>query len=192
LKDFDWILFGAIFLLICFGLAALYSIAISSETPNFLNFKKQLIFSLIGLAILFFISLIDYRSWQDYSYLIYFVAVLFLFIVLFVGKTIRGTTGWFSLGWFNFQPVEVAKISLICFLAWFLSKNFGYIKLFKNFLISAAITGLMFILVILQPDFGSSVIKFNSNVKVSSGTKTQSKTISSGNKERKRKTRQNR
>ena len=41
LKSLDWILFGAVFLLISFGLAALYSIAISNEIPDFVNFKKQ-------------------------------------------------------------------------------------------------------------------------------------------------------
>lgn len=159
-KDFDWILFGAVFLLICFGLAALYSIAISSEIPDFLNFKKQVIFVLVGLVLLFFLSLLDYRNWQDYSYLIYLFVTIFLLVVLFIGITIRGTTGWFSLGWFNFQPVEIAKIALIIFLAWFLSKNFGSLKIFRTFLISAAITGLMFVLVVLQPDFGSGVILF--------------------------------
>src|SRR3990167_2436823 len=45
LRNFDWILFGAVVLLLCFGLSALYSIAISSDQPDFSNFRKQIIFA---------------------------------------------------------------------------------------------------------------------------------------------------
>jgi rod shape determining protein RodA len=160
LKNFDWVLFGATFLLICFGLAALYSIAISFDSPDFLNFKKQIGFALVGLAILFLVSFFDYRFWRDYSYLIYIAVTITLVAVLFFGKTIRGTTGWFSLLGLNFQPVELAKIGLIIFLAWFLSQRTGIIKDFKSFLLTAAGGSLFFILVVLQPDFGSAIILF--------------------------------
>jgi len=160
LKNFDWILFGAIFLLICFGLAALYSVAISSEQPNFVNFKKQIIFAIIGLILLFAVSFFDYRIWQDYGYLIYGAVALLLLAVLFFGKTVGGTTGWFMIFGFNFQPVELAKLALIIFLAWFFSTRANLIKDLKVFVQSAAAAGLFFILVILQPDFGSAMVLF--------------------------------
>ena len=160
LKSFDWILFGAVFLLICFGLAALYSISVSFENPDFLNFRKQIIFAVIGLVLLFALSIIDYRFWQDYSYLIYIAVAMMLVAVLFFGRTIHGTTGWFSFLGFNLQPVELAKLALIIFLAWFLSRKANIAKDFKNFLITGGIAGLYFLLVILQPDLGSAVILF--------------------------------
>ncbi|MFA6215356.1 MAG: rod shape-determining protein RodA [Patescibacteria group bacterium] len=160
LKSFDWMLFGAVALLVSFGLSAIYSISVSSANPDFLNFKKQIVFALIGLGLLFLISLLDYRIWQDYSYFIYIAVAVTLVAVLFLGKTIRGTTGWFSLMGINFQPVELAKIALIAFLAWFLSKKILEIKQFKNFALSALITGGFFLLVIFQPDFGSAIILF--------------------------------
>ncbi len=158
LRNFDWILFGAVFLLICFGLAAIYSITVSSDNPDFLNFKKQIIFAFAGLFFLFLTSFIDYRFWQDYSYLIYIAVAIILVAVLFFGVTLSGTTGWFSFIGLNFQPVELAKVALIIFLAWFLSKQPKAIKEFKNFLISVCAAGLFFFLVILQPDFGSAMI----------------------------------
>ena len=160
LKSLDWILFGAVFLSISFGLAALYSIAISNEIPDFVNFKKQIIFALIGLILLFVISFFDYRFWQDFSYLLYFGVAIILVAVLFFGTTVRGTTGWFSFLGFNFQPVELAKIALVSLLAWFLSRKAMVIRELKNFSLSAAISGLLFLLVILQPDFGSAIILF--------------------------------
>ena len=71
LRNFDWILFGAVVLLLCFGLSALYSIAISSDQPDFSNFRKQIIFALIGLLLLFLLTFLDYRIWQNYSYFLY-------------------------------------------------------------------------------------------------------------------------
>ncbi|OGY54250.1 MAG: hypothetical protein A2912_04380 [Candidatus Buchananbacteria bacterium RIFCSPLOWO2_01_FULL_40_23b] len=160
LKNFDWVLFGAVFLLITFGLAALYSIAISSETPDFANFRKQIIFALIGLILLLLISLLNYRIWQHYSLLIYLAISFLLLLVIFFGKTIRGTTGWFSLLGVNFQVVELAKISLILMLAWFLHHYANRLAQLRIFLISAAICLVYFLLVIFQPDLGSAIILF--------------------------------
>ncbi len=159
-KNFDFILFGAMFLLMSFGLAALYSIAISSSEPDFLNFKKQIIFAVIGFVSLFLFCLIDSRIIYDYSSFIFGLAAFLLLAVLFFGKTISGTTGWFVFFGYNFQPVELAKAALIIFLAWYLSNRFGPLNDLKSFLISGLPSGLFFILVILQPDFGSAMILF--------------------------------
>jgi rod shape determining protein RodA len=159
-KNFDFILLAAVMLLIFFGLAAIYSIAISSEQPDFLNFKKQIIFAVIGLVCLVFFSMVDSRIFHDYSYIIFGAAVLFLVAVLFFGKTVSGTTGWFVIAGINFQPVELAKVGLIIILSWYLGNHLGSLKDLKSFLVTGFIAGLLFILVMLQPDFGSAMILF--------------------------------
>ena len=161
LKSFDWILLGSVFLLICFSLAALYSIAISFDEPNFGNFSKQITFAIIGFAVLFIVSFIDYRLWQEYSSIFYGFVGILLIGVLFFGTTVRGTTGWYSLLGFNFQPVELAKIALVAFLAWFLSKHTGQIKELKTLVATGGSVLLLFILVMFQPDFGSGIILFS-------------------------------
>lgn len=153
-------MFGVVCLLICFSLAAIYSIAISNDSPDFSNFRKQLLFGAFGVMLIFAISFFDYRLWRDLSYLIYGSVALLLAAVLFFGTTVSGTTGWFSILGFKFQPVEFAKIALIIFLAWFLSNQGLRIREFKIFLITAVITGVYFLLVMLQPDFGSAMILF--------------------------------
>lgn len=160
LKSFDWLLLSAVVLLICFGLVVLYSITISFEEPDFLNFKKQIIFAIIGLILLFIISFIDYRFWRDISNFIYPFAAVLLVAVLFFGKVVRGTKGWFSVFNLNFQPVEIAKLALIITLASFLAKKAGAITEFKNFVITGSLTALLCILVIFQPDLGSAIILF--------------------------------
>ncbi|OGY47951.1 MAG: rod shape-determining protein RodA [Candidatus Buchananbacteria bacterium RIFCSPHIGHO2_02_FULL_38_8] len=160
LKNFDWLLFSAAVLLVCFGLAALYSITISFDNPDFLNFKKQVIFSLIGLLLLLAVSFIDYRWWRDLAFFVYVFAVILLITVLFIGQIIHGTKGWFNLLGLNFQPVEIAKLALVVMLAGFLSKRITAVEEFKSFIMTGLLAGLPFLLVIFQPDFGSALILF--------------------------------
>lgn len=158
LRYFDWILFFSVMLLISFSLSALYGIASGSEEANFTNFTKHLIFSLIGISLVFIMSFMDLSILSSFAYLLY-VAVLFLLIsVLFFGVQLRGTSGWLQIIGLNFQPVEVAKVALIILLA----------KLFSDvppadrnalFLIKTGFfVAVYFILVMLQPDFGSGFI----------------------------------
>ena len=150
LKNFDWLLLGAVILLICFGLAALYSIAASADEPNFSNFNKQIIFAIGGVILLLVLSLIDYRIWIHFSALLYGAAVVLLVAVLFFGTTLSGTTGWFSLFGFYFQPVELAKLALITFLAWFMSRRLTAAIEKKTFILSGLLTGLLFLLVVCR------------------------------------------
>lgn len=159
-KNLDWILLGSVILLICFGLAEIYSVAISADVPNLSNFNKQLFFVVVGFSLVIAMSLIDYRFWSDYSLFIYGGVALLLFAVLFLGTTVAGTTGWFSFMGINFQPVELAKVSLIIFLSWFLANKGHEIETLKNFIITAGATGFYFFLVIMQPDFGSGMMFF--------------------------------
>lgn len=151
-------MFGSVVLLICIGLVALYSIGISFENSEFLNLKRQILSAVIGLILFFVVSSLDYRFLQSGGYVIYGLSAILLLIVLFFGRTVSGTTGWFSIFGFSFQPVEIAKLSLIIVLSWFLSCRPGQIKELKTFLISGLLAGGLFLLVILQPDFGSGLI----------------------------------
>jgi len=159
LKQFDWIMLSAVILLLCFSLAEIYSIALSKNT-DLTNFKKQLIFVLIGLGLLFLLSYADYHRFRTNAVFWYILTIVLLLLVLIAGKTIRGTKGWFDFGFASFQPVEFAKIILIIFLAKFFSGQALHIKPFKSILISAGATTGFMGLVLLQPDFGSAAMLF--------------------------------
>ena len=122
LKNYDWIILASIVLLIIFGLAEIYSIALSNENLNLLNFKKQIFFVVFGIFLLFFVSFLDYYNLRSFNVYFYIIAVLLLIAVLFFGKTINGTTGWFNFGLFSLQPVEFVKIFLLIFLARYFSR----------------------------------------------------------------------
>ena len=82
-----------------------------------------------------------------------------LLIGLFVfGSTIKGATSWYSFGSFSFQPVDVMKIGLILLLAKYLSKRHVEIARVKHLIITGIYTFIPFSLVVIQPDFGSSMV----------------------------------
>jgi len=158
LKNFDWILFLSVFLLACFGLAEIYSVALGQETVDLLNFKKQILFIGLGILLLFFFAFMDYHFLKNSSNYLYIFGVAILILVLFFGQTIRGTKGWFNFGIFNFQPVELIKIILIIFLAKFFSAMAIQIRPWKHLILSGLGTLVFAVLTLAQPDFGSALI----------------------------------
>jgi rod shape determining protein RodA len=160
LKNFDWILFSAVILLICFGLVEIYSIALGQDYLDLVNFKKQILFFVIGLILLFAFASIDYLNFRSYSNYAYLAGLALLLGVIFFGEDIRGTRGWYNLGIFNLQPVEFVKIILIIYLARYFSSITIKLNPIKHLIISGLGTGILVFLVLQQPDFGSSMILF--------------------------------
>lgn len=159
IKKIDWLLLVAVFLLICFGLSSLYSLGLASA-GNFGLLTRQIISSILGLVLLFFFIIFDYRWWRWLSPWLYLIAVALLVLVLFLGINLRGTTGWFVIFGISFQPVELAKLVVIlflsrCFSSWILEK-YHWSLWFKTFLVILPICAL----VLIQPDFGSMTVIF--------------------------------
>ena len=157
LKNFlklDKILLAAVFFLLAFGLLAIYSLSFS-EKSSISSFEKQVFYAFIGSGLFFIFSLIDYELWRKYARGLYLIGIALLVLVLLLGRNIRGTSGWFSFGFFNFQPVEAMKLFLILFLA----KYFSQRQLnFKNILISLFFTLIPVILAAKQPDMGAAMV----------------------------------
>lgn len=85
------------------------------------------------------------------------LVLLFLFIA---GSVFKGAQSWFNLGAFAFQPVDFAKLVLIILLAKYFGRRHIEIANVRHILISGLYTFIIFILVFLQPDFGSAIIIF--------------------------------
>jgi len=158
LKNFDWLLFAAVMLLICFGMVEIYSVSLGRGGIDLVNFQKQLFFILAGLGFMFFFAFFDYRNLRNFSNYIYLLGVLALLGVLFFGVTIRGTRGWFNFFGFGLQPVEFIKFVLLIFLARYFSGAALNISPLRHLLISGGGVFVLFALVLLQPDFGSGLI----------------------------------
>ncbi len=158
-SKFDWTVFFLILLLLGLSLTLIYSYSLSQNNHLFF-FKKQAFFAVSGLALLFLFSAIDYHILKTYSYWIYLFSLFLLMAVLLFGATINGTKGWFALGIFRFQPVELTKIALILVLARFFSYRAYEIKKFSTIVLSGILLAPAIFLVLLQPDLGSAIILF--------------------------------
>ena len=157
-KEFDWLLLAAVVLLSAFGLMEIYSVALGQGNLNLLNFYKQILFIVIGLLLLFVFSLIDYRFLKSLRRYLYGFGALILGSVLLLGSSIRGTRGWFDVGGFGIQPVEIIKIILLIFLAGYFSDLATKVKTLRHFIVSALSAAFLMFLVLLQPDFGSALM----------------------------------
>lgn len=159
-KNIDLTLLLSVFLLVCFGLAEVYSVSASQGGEDLINFKKQLFFVVLGFIILLFLITVDYYVFFSYNNYLYLFGILLLVAVLIFGSVQHGTKGWFNIFGFGFQPVELIKVILIAFLA----KYFSLVPISKEPIRHLVITGtgtLVFIgLVLLQPDLGSALILF--------------------------------
>ncbi|MBW2654667.1 MAG: putative lipid II flippase FtsW [Deltaproteobacteria bacterium] len=147
------------------GIIMVYSASssISMETHDtaFYYMKKQALFLGISLIVMFVAASFPCKLYRSLSYLILFVAVALLVAVLFPALNIKagGAHRWLNLGGVTFQPSEFAKLALIIFLGYSLSKKQDMIKTFSvGFIPHAFIFGLFACLIIIQPDFGTIVV----------------------------------
>ncbi len=158
IKKIDWLLLLPVLMLSLFGLASLYTNALNSTEHNWTLFNKQLIFFIAGLILLFIFSHINYKKWQAYSLIFYILSLFLLIAVFFWGTTIRGTTGWFYILGFGFQPVELMKFALVFILSNIYSNQLGQEKDKKTILKVSLVTLLPVGMAMLQPDFGSAAV----------------------------------
>lgn len=158
IRRIDWPRFSAGLILIAFGFSALYSMSWSQGESGFLLIKKQFLALIIGLVFFFLIVRSNYRWARGFALPLYLVSCTLLVLVLFLGENIRGTTGWFSILGFHFQPVELAKLGVIVALARYFAdyRHSGFN--WRHFFVSAVIVGFPVFLVLLQPDLGSALL----------------------------------
>lgn len=126
-RKYDMTLLVVIFLLVIIGLLILYSTsAYNGEVKfhdSFYYLKKQAFATVLGMILMFAMTNIDYHIWQHFAVTGYVVALILSTAVLFIGDEYNGSKRWLSFGPFSFQPSEYAKIALILFLAYTVTKH---------------------------------------------------------------------
>jgi rod shape determining protein RodA len=159
----DWLLFGAVVFISVAGLLTMNSF-LSAQAGAGGNsfFVKQTIWIIISVGVLLCASLIDWRFLRRSSTIIILFAISsFLLLLLFIlGSVFKGAQSWFNLGAFAFQPVDFVKLALVLLLAKYFSRRHIEIANVRHILTSGFYTFVIFILVFLQPDFGSAIIIF--------------------------------
>ncbi|MEK9181645.1 MAG: rod shape-determining protein RodA [Patescibacteria group bacterium] len=160
LKRIDWLLVFFILPIVAAGLATMKSFAPLEESGPF--FQKQIIWILIGLAIFFLFSFLDFRFLKRTDVLVVlYLFVCFILLLLFIlGYVSHGAQSWFNFGYFSFQPADIMKLVLVLILAKYFSRRHVEIRDTKHIFISLFYMLIPFVLVLLQPDFGSAMIIF--------------------------------
>ena len=161
MKKFDWISFAIVISLIIIGLMMVYAAGYQpdAQVPFFSSQAgKQSMFVLAGLTIFAGCQLIDWKFWSGFAYPFYFFTIILLLLVLVIGSTIKGSTSWFQIGGFSFQPSELAKVGTIMALASFLSHHRTRVSDTRDLMVASGIILLPAMLVLLQGDAGSALV----------------------------------
>lgn len=160
----DFTLLITILLLLSMGLIMVLSAsspsALAESGNSYSYFSKQLLFAILGIIAMLFISKIDYRFYQKFYKHSWWIALILLALVLVAGKTVNGAKRWIYITeTLSFQPSELVKLLMIIFYAGILVKNRdelgSYGKGFiKHICLLAPIIGLL----LLEPHFSASIV----------------------------------
>lgn len=160
----DFTLVITIMLLLSIGLVMVLSAsspsALAESGNSYSYFSKQLIFAILGLFAMAFISKIDYRFYQKFYKISWWLSIVLLAVVLIIGTEVNGAKRWiFITKTLSFQPSEIVKFLIIVFYAGILVKNRDELKLYgkgliKHCLFLAPIIGLL----LLEPHLSSSMV----------------------------------
>jgi rod shape determining protein RodA len=162
IRDFleiDFFLLIASMILTVFGVLFIYSSAITSTGVLVsTEYIRQIIWGVSGFIIALVLSMVDYRRIHDLSFWLYLGTLALLVYTCFFGRLVNGARAWLGIGSFGIQPSEFAKITTILFLARHLSDSSREGQSFLRFAIACLIVFIPMGLILIQPDFGTSLV----------------------------------
>lgn len=161
-KPFDFWIFMSVLILLALGIIMVFSASMPTASSKYQDpyyfLKKQLLSALIGFVAMFLAANFDYRKIGKYAPVLLIVSIVLLVAVLIVGEEIKGTRRWIGTG--SFQPSEFAKLAVILFFSYSLSKG-GKERLqyfFKGFLPYLMVMGVYAVLLLLEPHLSCTII----------------------------------
>ncbi len=161
--SFDIILFWDVIIMTVFGLIMIFS----ASSPSAFNLHgnsyffvgKQMIWAVLGIAVMLFCGNLDYRIYKKWATPIFFINIVALLIVVVAGQEINGAKRWINLGFSTIQPSEFTKIAVVICLATYFDSMKNTAQTFKNVYIPLAVmAGLPCGLIMLQPHFSAVII----------------------------------
>ena len=161
----DFTLVITVLLLLSLGLVMLLSASApksmqeSADGNSYTYFVRQLIFAVLGIVAMFFLSKVDYRIYQKLYKLAYIVSLILLVAVLVIGTDSHGAKRWIDLGFTTFQPSELVKICMIIFYGGILVKNRDDLGKFGKGLVKHVLYLVPIILLLaLEPHISTSMV----------------------------------
>jgi len=164
LKRVDWISVLIYLALVLIGWSNIYSSTFTESQASLFDFSslhgKQLFFIGVSFVAIILVMALEVNFYERFSSVFYLISMLTLIGLFVFGKTIAGATSWYGLGFMNFQPSELAKITTALALAKYLSDIQTDIKRRKDQLYALLIILIPALLIIPQPDPGSALVFF--------------------------------
>lgn len=161
LRRIDWVVLTVTILITALGLLVLYSSGIKAqEVRAEIDATRQFLYVAVGLIALAIVARIDYRVFKSYAAIIYVLMVGSLLAVDVIGSSALGAQRWITIGFFQFQPSEFAKLALIIVLAAYYSRVYDMSHQLRYLLISLLILAIPMGLVVMQPDLGTGLVFF--------------------------------
>lgn len=160
----DFTLLITILFLLGIGLVMVLSAsspsALAESGNSYSYFSKQLIFAILGIIAMLFISKIDYRFYQKFYKHAWWIALILLILVLVAGRTVNGAKRWiYVTETLSVQPSEIVKLLMIIFYAGILMKNRDELSKYgKGFLKHICMLAPIIVLLLLEPHFSASVV----------------------------------
>jgi len=165
-QEMDKPLFVAVLLLVAFGVVMVYSSSgimagFSLKNPTYF-LGRQSIYALVGLLVMVVASRINYTVFQKPKIIWSLLALSFFGLLLCyspLGANINGASRWIKVGPITIQPAEAMKVALVLWLSYSLARKREQIKSFSiGFLPHLLVPGVVMIVCLLQPDFGTTVV----------------------------------
>jgi rod shape determining protein RodA len=161
-RRLDWSILLTVLGLCAVGLLAIYSATgptrrLSGLDPYYFV-QRELLFMVVGVAVMVVVSLIDYRRLREWALFLYAVTTALLLIVTVLARARNGVRAWFIIGPFNLQPSELAKVTLILVLASYVASDRGEDLPFPGFVRALGLMAVPLIIVVAQPDVGTTSV----------------------------------
>ena len=156
LRSFDFILLLCILILGVISNLSMYS----TDGGQFLyHSKSHFLRFIVFFTLMIFLSFLSLRFWHASAYIFYLIVLAFLVWASLYGITASGSQRWINLYFINLQPSELMKIAIIvCFARYYHRTQISNIGSFKNIIISIMILIMPIVLVLSQPDLGTSIL----------------------------------
>jgi rod shape determining protein RodA len=162
LRNVDWVLLVASAAIAVIGVAAIYSstrpVMIRRGLDPFLFTERQVVFLIVAAVAMVVIMSFDYRWLAERAGFFYGATLLALVLVLLVGAVKNGARLSFDIGPIAVQPAELAKFTVLLFLAQHLSEERSEQVSYPRFVTGLVLVGVPIALIVIQPDLGGASV----------------------------------
>jgi rod shape determining protein RodA len=158
-RQFDFILFGTVLLLIIFGVLMIRSATLGAVDPDLISrVPDQILYAVIGIILVFALAAVDYRLLGGLHMWLYLLMVGLLVLVLFLGvKGAAGAQRWINFG-IRIQPSELGKIIIIITLGNHLAQNYHQLDKLSTIFRSLLHMAIPLTLIFIQPNLGTAIV----------------------------------